>query len=115
MTGHIRKRGKKSWAIALYLGRDQNGKPRYKWHSVKGGKRKAENERNRLLGQLGAGEYVEPSKTTLAEFLKRWLLDYARANVGAKTLERYTEIIDGHLIPSLGNHRLTKLQPLQIQ
>lgn len=115
MKGHIRKRGKNSWAIAIYIGRNERGKPRYKWHTVKGGKRKAEDECTRLLNQLATGEYVEPSRTTLAEYLERWLADYAEVNVAPKTFERYAEIVRKHLVPALGHHRLTKLQPLQIQ
>lgn len=115
MRGHIRKRGKDSWAIAIYVGRNEQGKPRYKWHTVKGGRRKAEDECARLLNQLTTGEYVEPSRTTLAEYLERWLSDYAETNVAAKTFERYAEIIRVHLTPALGHHRLTKLQPLHIQ
>ena len=49
MTGHIRKRGKKSWAIVLDLGRDENGKRKQKWHNVRGAKADAEAELSRLL------------------------------------------------------------------
>lgn len=115
MKGHIRKRGRNSWAVAIYVGRNDQGKPRYKWHTVTGGRRKAEDECARLLNQMTSGEYIEPSRTTLAEYLERWLSDYAEVNVAAKTFERYAEIIRVHLIPALGHHRLTKLQPLHIQ
>jgi integrase len=43
------------------------------------------------------------------------LSDYAEVNVAAKMFERYAEIIRVHLVPALGHHRLTKLQPLHIQ
>jgi integrase len=36
MKGHVRRRGKASWAVVLDLGRDGAGKRRQKWHSVKG-------------------------------------------------------------------------------
>ena len=44
MIGHIRRRGKGSWAIVLNLGRDANGKRRQKWHTVHGTKRDAQKE-----------------------------------------------------------------------
>ena len=49
MKGHIRKRGKSSWAVVLYLGRDAAGKERHKWHSVRGTRRDAQRELARLL------------------------------------------------------------------
>ena len=52
MKGHIRKRGDKSWAIVLDLGRDAEGRRRQKWHSVKGSKRAAEKELTRLLNDI---------------------------------------------------------------
>jgi hypothetical protein len=39
----------------------------------------------------------------------------ARTNVGARTFERYAEIVRVHLAPALGHHLLPKLQPLHIQ
>jgi integrase len=115
MKGHIRKRGKKTWSIAIYLGRGEDGKPKYKWHTVEGTKKQAEDERTRLIGQVISGEYIEPTRIKTKEFLERWLKDYAKPNVAPKTYERYAEIIEKHLIPALGNGRLTKLHPLQIQ
>lgn len=115
MRGHLRKRGKKTWSIAIYLGKDENGKPKYKWHTVEGSKKQAEDERTRLVGQVNSGEYIEPTRMTTKEFLERWLKDYAKPNVAPKTYERYAEIIEKHLIPALGTSRLTKLHPLQIQ
>ena len=89
MKGHIRKRGERSWAIVLELERGPGGKRRQKWHTVRGTKRDAERELARLLHELNIGSYVEPSQMTVAEYLERWLEDYARTNVAGKTFERY--------------------------
>ncbi len=43
---------------------------------------------------------------TVADYLRRWLRDYAAQSVAASTLERYTGIVEHHLIPALGNLRL---------
>ena len=50
----------------------------------------------------------------MAEWLQRWL-DEAQHNVARKTLERYREIVELHLIPALGAVPLAKLQPVHIQ
>lgn len=115
MRGHIRKRGKTSWAIVLDLGRDATGKRRQKWHAVKGTRRDAESEMTRLLNELRTGEYIEPSKVSVSEYLDRWLRDYAKPRVSPKTYERYSQIVTREIKPELGQHALAKLRPLHIQ
>jgi integrase len=56
---------------------------------------------------------LEPNKTTVAQFLDRWL-DYIKAKVTPKTHERYVEIARKNLLPALGSIVLTKLKPMQI-
>ena len=114
MTGHIRKRGQK-WAIVVELGRDAQGKRRQRWHSGYHRRKDAERDLPRILREMQTGEYVDPTKLKVGEYLDRWLADYARPNVTAKTLERYTEIVHRHLTPALGHYPLPKLQPLHIQ
>jgi integrase len=115
MKGHVRRRGKASWAVILDLGRDAAGKRRQKWHSVKGTRKEAEHELARLLNELRVGEYVESTKMPLREYLERWLRDYAKPRVSPKTYERYKQIVDRSLAPALGDHVLAKLRPLHIQ
>ena len=115
MKGHIRRRGKRSWALVLDIGLDSDGKRRQKWHSVQGTKREAERELTRLLHDLNTGGYVEPSNLTVRDYLDKWLKDCARPTVAPKTFERYAEIVGLHLIPALGHHPLSKLHPLHIQ
>jgi hypothetical protein len=47
--------------------------------------------------------------------LRQWLDGHVNGRVSAKTLHRYREICELHLIPHLGSFMLAKLQPLQIQ
>ena len=114
MQGHIRKRGEKSWALVIELDRGPDGKRRQKWHTVRGSKKDAQRELNRLLTEVDNGSYVEPQKITLGVYLERWL-DYTRSSVAERTHEFYAEAIEKHLTPGLGHIALSKLQPLQIQ
>jgi integrase len=82
---------------------------------VRGTKKEAQRELLRLVGQVDRGVYIEPSTLSVAEYLERWLTDHAQHRVGAKTFERYAEIVCKHLAPALGSHRLTRLSPLHIQ
>ncbi len=58
---------------------------------------------------------MKPGKTTLAEYLKRWLGDYAWPNLAPRTTEGYEHIIRRHLNPALGSIVLTQLKPEHIQ
>ena len=69
MRGHIKSRSPGSWSIVLSLGQGQDGKPRYKWSTVRGSKRDAQAELTRLLRSQDSGAYIEPSKITVAEYL----------------------------------------------
>jgi integrase len=58
---------------------------------------------------------MKPSKTTVAEYLERWLKEYAYPNLAPRTAEGYGSIIRQHLIPHLGNIALTLLKPEHLQ
>ncbi len=74
MRGHIIKRGKDSYTIVLNLGTDsQSGKRKQQWLSIKGTKKEAEKRLSDLLHQLDNGTFIKPGKTTLAEYLDKWL------------------------------------------
>ena len=116
MRGHIIKRGKNSYSLAISLGRDTaTGKYKYQWVTVKGTKKDAERRLAELLHQLDTGTFMKPSKTTLAEFLERWLKDYAKPNLSPRGFERYNAIVRKHLIPDMGSVTLTQLRPEHLQ
>jgi integrase len=115
MSGHIRRRGERSWELKFDLGRDPvTGKRKIRYHSFKGTKRQAEVELTRLLEQTNTGAYVDPSKTTVAEFLERWNRDWASHNVSPTTLERYRSLIDKQILPHIGLQLIQKLRPVDL-
>ncbi len=101
MRGSIIKRYKGSYTIVLNLGIDPQGRRKQQWLSVKGTKKEAEKRLSELLHQLDTGTFMKPGKTTLAEYLERWLKDYAWPNLAPRTAEGYEHIIRRHLIPAL--------------
>jgi integrase len=113
MRGHVRERSRDHWAIVIDVRDPATGKRRRKWHSFRGTKRQAQDERTRLLAELNSGSYVEPSKATFAQFLDRWL-DDVRSRVTPKTHERYAQICRSNIGPLLGAITLGKLKPEQI-
>lgn len=110
MTGHVRRRGARSWEIKFDLGVDPlTSKRLTRYHSFKGTKREADAELTRLKAGADKGEYVDPSKLTVAQFLDRWE-GWAAGQVSAKTLERYKELTAHHVRPHLGAARLQKVR-----
>lgn len=116
MRGHITKRGKDSYSVVIRLGKDSStGKYLQSWFTVKGTKKDAEKKLAELFHQLDNGVFMKPGKTTLTEFLEKWLNDYAWANLAPMTAEGYKHIIRRHIIPSLGKMILTQIKPEHIQ
>src|SRR5687768_2830566 len=101
MRGHIRQRSKGSWEITYELPRAADGRRRQKTITYRGTKREAQQELARILHELHTGAHALPSRLTVAQFLDRWLEDYARTNVSAKTFEVYRNHIRTSIVPSL--------------
>lgn len=110
--GSIKERSPGYFAIILDV-KDASGKRRRKWHSFKGTKRQAQIECSRLITEMESGDYVEPSKMTLADFFERWLR-HIKPNVSPPTHERYTHIALKNIVPLLGSKILSKLAPIDI-
>jgi hypothetical protein len=58
------------------------------------------------------GEYVDPSKATLNDFIDRWERDWAKPNTSPKTFERYSELLRKYVRPRIGNTTIQKLRPV---
>jgi hypothetical protein len=71
-------------------------------------------ELRRILTTIDNGAYADPDKMTLGSWLQQWL-EETRHSVAPKTLQRYREIVDLHLVPALGVIPLAKLQPARVQ
>src|SRR5262245_41215748 len=112
MKGSIIERSPGRWAIILDVD-SSTGKRRRKWHSFKGTKREAQVECARLISEIKNRNYVEPGKTTLAQYLDRWL-DHIKTQVSPRSHERYGELIHHHIVPLLGKVSLTKLNAVQV-
>ena len=114
MKGHIRERGKGNWYAVLSTRDPETGKRRVKFVSLPNckGKREAQQALARIVTELDTGTFVEPNKTTVAEFLQRWL-DHVQTQVQPRTVRFYAEQV-ANLIPALGRVPLSKLKPEQI-
>jgi len=58
---------------------------------------------------------MKPNKTTVSDYLDRWLADYAKPNLSPRSYERYAGIIKRYLILDFGNIQLSQLRPEHLQ
>lgn len=113
MVGHITKRGS-GYSIVIDIGNDpQTGKRQQKRFSGYKSKKIAENAIATIIHQLEQGTFILPTSTTLREFLEYWL-NQRKTKLSPTTVNSYEVVINNHLIPSLGNIKLTDLRPLTI-
>jgi integrase len=115
MTGHIRRRGKMSWELKFDIGADPlTGKRRSRTQSFKGSKADAKLKLAALVTENARGDFVDASKTTISEFIERWIRDWALSHVSEKTLERYSELLRNHVAANIGDIRVQKLRALHL-
>jgi hypothetical protein len=114
--GHIRPQGDGSWEIKFDIGRDPlTGRRITKYVTFRGNKREAQQELTRLLAQRNDGSYVDPTKMTVAQYLRHWLEADAERRVGNKTAARYRGIVEKNIIPRLGHVPVRRLSPVHIE
>ena len=113
MKGHLKKRSKDSWTIVVDLGLKANGKRNQKWKSLKGTKKEAEALLARMLTELEDGVYIDAKKTSVSDYLDKWIASI-KGSVSSTTYERYKQLCDKHLKPTIGNIALNKLQAIKI-
>lgn len=105
MRGHVRQRGK-SWCVVYDEGVSEDGKRRQRWRGGFATKREAQAELTRLLGTIGDGSYVQPSKLTVREFLVDEWLPAIEGTVRPSTFSQYRTMVRSRIVPAIGSRRL---------
>jgi hypothetical protein len=113
----IRQRGKNSFELKFDAGRDPaTGKRNIQYASFKGTKREAQVKLAALITSVGAGSYVEPSKSTVAEFVRARVTQWeAAGDISARTAQRYRQLVENQIAPHIGAKLLQKLTRLDIE
>ena len=62
-----------------------------------------------------SGVDLKESRQTLSHFLERWLTDIVQPQLAPKTYVSYRDTVRKHIVPTLGNVRVEKLTPQQVQ
>lgn len=116
-TGSIYKKernGKIYWESQITIGTDPgSGKQIRKTFSGKTQKEVREKMQAAAVA-VTQGDYFEPAKITLSEWLDIWLKEYT-GDKKYLTCKTYTAQIETHIKPALGAQKLSKLTAPQIQ
>lgn len=103
----MRRRGE-TWQLRVYAGIDPaTGRKRYVSRSVRGGKRAARRELDRLTAEVNSGQ-GPGTEATLSELLARWQ-EAVSADWSPTTRRQTTSAIRVHIEPLLGSHKLSRL------
>src|SRR5512139_3544501 len=111
------KKGEFTWRIILSLGKDPvTQRWRQQWVTFHGTRQQAEQKLTELTGEVQRGEFVEPSKLTVGEWLDEWLEKAIRPpRRTANTYKSYVGVVQNNLKPGLGHLLLQQLTPLQVE
>src|SRR5262245_19885951 len=116
MKGHLRERSPGHWAIVIDVRDPATGKRKRRWHSFKGAKKEAQIKKAELIAALSQGNYVERSKTTVAEFVRTRIDQWeAAAAITARTAQGYRQILENQFVPHIGTKPIQKLSRLDVE
>jgi integrase len=112
MRGNVTRRGKTSWRVKVDLPRTTAGRKTV-YRTIRGKRQDAERELAKLISAAHDGTLVDPSRRTVAEYLRSWL--NGAHGLAGKTAERYGQLAEQQIIPHLGALPLQKLRPAHIE
>lgn len=64
--------------------------------------------------KVRSGKYLDGEKLTFQAFTEIWQQEYALQHLEASTLQLYNNLLRLHILPVIGNIKLAKLQPNQL-
>ena len=93
MKGHLTRRGQRSWRVKYDLGTDGTGKRQTRYATLRGTRAEAQAQAAKLLATVAEGTHTDPSRETVAEFVERWLADWADDNVSQQDLDQVRAVV----------------------
>ncbi|MBF7084192.1 site-specific integrase [Desulfallas sp. Bu1-1] len=112
--GTICKRNNGTWEAKITIGYNHEGKPKRLTKYFKT-RKEAQEWLAKIQHEKATGKFVEPHKTTVGEWLERWLNDYAKPKTRVTTWNSYEALIRQHIKPVVGDIPLVQLQPADLQ
>ncbi|OQA78688.1 MAG: putative prophage phiRv2 integrase [bacterium ADurb.Bin243] len=113
MAGSIQFRGNNRWQLIYSAGYDGNGKRIRHCKTITAtSKRAAEKELVKYISEIDAGDRQVNSNIKFADFIMRWLTEYAEPNLAPKTVLGYRKRVEQRIIPLLGGYKINQITPM---
>lgn len=110
-TGTIYQRANKTWVGKIYLGRDENGKEKFKYFS---GKTEGEVKR-KIREHNQSGSVLEVKKISLQEYLNNWAKTFKKGTIKDSSYDTLEKTIRNQIIPYIGIIQLQQVTATDIQ
>ncbi|NKR94261.1 tyrosine-type recombinase/integrase [Rhodococcus hoagii] len=102
------------WRAAFHLGYDGQGRPVRRVVSSKS-RNECIRKRNELRRKIEDGENLTTDKTTVEQWLTRWLDEIAKPRIRPRVWLTYGSAIRNNITPHIGAYKLQKLTPANVR
>jgi integrase len=106
------------WELRIFLGRDEQGRVRYKSVTFRGGTREADRELTRLVakyeGTLPEARVVLADTTTVNDAITAWKQN-GWQDLSPTTVRHYQEMWEKHIKRSIGRREIAQLNPYEVE
>jgi integrase len=113
--GSIKKRGKNSWLVTLFLGVSSEGKRLIHTKTIRGTKKEAEQYLNRIVRERDLGIFVDTPAMTLNEYFDKWLNSVSKLRNDERTSHDQESIYNRYFNKTIGYKKLENLNVLDVQ
>ena len=114
MRGTVTKK-RDRWYICYYVGKDAKGKWKQKWEGGWDSKKEAEKVLRQRITELEESYERKGESCLLKVYLQNWLDTYCKERLAPNTIRGYRVNVEKHIAPYIGDIRLDKLKPTDIQ
>ncbi|MBC3804567.1 tyrosine-type recombinase/integrase [Acetobacterium fimetarium] len=113
-SGTIRQRPDGRWEARCTVGTDPSTGKAIRKSVYGSGQQEVRKKMNAITAAIDNGDYKEPSKLTISEWLDIWIEEYS-LSLKPLTVKSYKTQIETHIKPTLGRVKLSALAPHHIQ
>lgn len=115
MAGSIRRKGPNRWQLRVSMGRNPGtGRYQYIHRDFVGTEAAARKAATRLAVEVEQGLHQHSERHTVAQLLDRWMEHIEGLGRAPTTLVRYRSAIRHDIVPRIGQFRIDRIQPADI-
>jgi len=110
---YIKEKANGRWKVAVYIKNHHTGKRKRKYNTVDS-KKEAKKWAKKVKAKNEKGVYIDSENKKMADILRKWLEEHKK-NIHENTYDGYKIKVESHLIPHLGEIKITNLNKDDIE